>query len=153
MGWSIWEAGQSVSSCSFRYRVSAIPSSAAGWLLFSFFLPYLAAVVFAFLGSPKLPLARRARQREIDAFIAERVTAGEADPELVPILYQDLGPRQQPIAALVERLGGLPLFGGNDVELLTDYAGTIDRIVADIDAAQRYVHLLYYIFADDAEWT
>ncbi len=47
------------------------PESAAGWLIFSFFLPYLGALVFAFLGSPKLPLARRTRQRELDAFIAE----------------------------------------------------------------------------------
>jgi cardiolipin synthase A/B len=37
-----------------------------------------------------------------------------------------------------------------DVELLSDYAATIDRIAADIDAARSYVHLLYYIFADDA---
>ena len=125
------------------------PESAAGWLIFSFFLPYLGALVFAFLGSPKLPLARRARQRESDAFIAERVTAAEADPDLAPVVTRDLGPRQQPIAALVERLGGLPVFGHNAVELLAEYTGTIDRLIADIDAAQHYVHLLYYIFADD----
>jgi cardiolipin synthase len=29
------------------------------------------------------------------------------------------------------------------------YAAAIGRIVADIDAAQRYVHLLFYIFEDD----
>jgi cardiolipin synthase len=39
--------------------------------------------------------------------------------------------------------------GGNAVELLPDYVGAIKRIVQDIDAAQRYVHLEYFMFADD----
>ena len=41
------------------------------------------------------------------------------------------------------------MFGGNSGELLADYQGTIARLVADIDAAENHVHLLYYIFADD----
>jgi cardiolipin synthase len=34
--------------------------------------------------------------------------------------------------------------------LLSDYDRTIDRIVGDIAEAKNHVHLLYYIFADDA---
>jgi cardiolipin synthase len=127
------------------------PEAAVGWLIFSFFLPYLGALVFTILGSPKLPQARRTHQREIDAFVAKQVKVSETDPELTPVLVQDLGPRQQPIAALVERLGGLPAFGHNAVELLPDYTGALDRLIADIDAARHYVHLLYYIFADDTQ--
>ena len=32
---------------------------------------------------------------------------------------------------------------------LPDYDDAIARLIADIDAATRHVHLLYYIFADD----
>jgi cardiolipin synthase len=39
---------------------------------------------------------------------------------------------------------------GNHLELLPVYDASIDRLVADIQAAHEHVHLLYYIFADDA---
>jgi cardiolipin synthase len=43
----------------------------------------------------------------------------------------------------------MPILGGNAVELLADYDGTIARLAADIDRARHHVHLLFYIFADD----
>ena len=54
---------------------------------------------------------------------------------------------------LVQNLGNLRLLRDNAVELLSDYDGAIDRLVADIDQATNHVHLLYYIFADDATGT
>jgi len=51
---------------------------------------------------------------------------------------------------LAERLGYMPIVGGNDATMMTDTDEVIDRLVADIDAAKRNVHLLYYIFANDA---
>jgi cardiolipin synthase len=125
------------------------PESAAGWLLFSFFSPYLAGLLFLLIGSPKLPYARRERQRALDRFIAERVKSLEADPALARVINSGMAPRHQPIAALVERLGGLPVFDGN-VELLGNYTATLERIAADIERAEHFIHLLYYIFADDA---
>jgi len=50
----------------------------------------------------------------------------------------------------LEQLGELPVFGGNSGELLHEYAATIDRMAADIDDAARFVHMVFYIFADDA---
>src|SRR6476646_8365500 len=43
----------------------------------------------------------------------------------------------------------MPILGGNAVELLVDYDGTIARLVEDIDRAANHVHLLFYIFSDD----
>ena len=60
-----------------------------------------------------------------------------------------LSARQEPAAALAERLGRFPPRGGNAVELLADYDATLRRLARDIDAARHHVHLLYYIFADD----
>lgn len=127
------------------------PDAAAGWLIFSFFLPYPAAAVFAVLGSPKLPAARRERQRDVDAFLVNLAKEGATNPKLADVFNQELPVARQSIAALVSRLGGLPVFSGNHVEVLADYTTTIKRITADIDAAQNYVHLLYYIFADDEQ--
>ncbi len=123
------------------------PGSATAWLLFSFFLPYLALLAFLLIGSPKLPRARRDRQRDMDSLIAERVRQLEAMPD-APVQIIEVDDERKPVAALVQRLGGFPVFDGG-VELLSVYAESIDRIVVDIDSATRYVHMLYYIFADD----
>jgi cardiolipin synthase len=62
-------------------------------------------------------------------------------------------PAQDPAIApgvhLAEKLGDLPILGGNTVEVLTDYDGILDRLAADIDQAQVDVHLLFYIISDD----
>ena len=52
-------------------------------------------------------------------------------------------------ARLTRNLGSFDVCGGNRVELLDDYHGSLERLRQDIDAAQSTVHLLYYIFADD----
>lgn len=54
------------------------------------------------------------------------------------------------IADLAERLGEFPVTGASDLALISDYEQSIDRLVADIDTAEASVHLLTYIFADDA---
>ena len=38
---------------------------------------------------------------------------------------------------------------GNRVELLGDYDGVIEQLVADIDAATDHVHLIFYIYGVD----
>jgi phosphatidylserine/phosphatidylglycerophosphate/cardiolipin synthase-like enzyme len=89
------------------------------------------------------------RQHAMDQTLAKMREALEADPQLAHIFSHTLEPHRQQVVALVERVGGMSVTHG-DVELLSDYAATIDRIAADIDTAQHYVHLLYDIFADDA---
>ena len=41
------------------------------------------------------------------------------------------------------------MVGGNRFELLPFYDAALERVVGEIDAAQRYVHFLFYIFEDD----
>ncbi len=50
---------------------------------------------------------------------------------------------------LAERAVGLPVVGGNTIDLFSDTDLAIDRLIADIDAAVNHVHLLFYIFRDD----
>jgi cardiolipin synthase A/B len=70
-------------------------------------------------------------------------------PELRAIIDPPIPPPYEPTVRLTANLGGMPALAGNSVELLSDYDGAIDRIVADIDAAQHYVHVEYFRFADD----
>ena len=122
------------------------PEAAKGWLLFVFFLPWPALALYLLIGRPNYPNWRRARFARLPAvFQAVRERVGRVtvrqEPELPANLVQ--------ATTLIQNLGSLPSFDGNGVELLSDYDGTIDRLVEDIDRAKSHVHLLFYIFADD----
>ena len=41
------------------------------------------------------------------------------------------------------------MVGGNTAALIPDYLDSFEAIAADIDKAQRYVHLEYFIFVHD----
>jgi phosphatidylserine/phosphatidylglycerophosphate/cardiolipin synthase-like enzyme len=78
------------------------------------------------------------RHIEPRALSGEAVVAPAVSPELLPALR------------LAEQLSEFPVVGGNHFELLPVYDAAIDRIVADVDAAQQHVHMLFYIFENDA---
>ena len=115
------------------------------WLLFIFLLPWPGVVLYWLFGRIYIPARRVQMQirasrfiREAQAQIGARITA---DPDLPPAL--------QFIPGLAHRLGDFGTLPGNRLELLPDYAGTVDRMIGDIDAAQHHVHLLFYIFLAD----
>jgi cardiolipin synthase len=122
------------------------PEAAKGWLLLIFFLPWPGWILYHLIGRPTYPPWRRKRFKKIDEVfqpVLKRIlpTLDALRPTLSPELTQAV--------KLVYSLGHLKSLSANDAELLADYDGAIDRLVADIDQAQNHVHLLYYIFADD----
>ncbi len=116
------------------------------WLLLIFLLPWPGVLVYALFGRIRVPQRRRDAQARASnvirqtetAFLAERSALGA-----VPPAYESA-------STLAFETGDFVPFAGNRVELLDDYAGSIARLIADIDGAQRHAHLLFYIFADDA---
>ena len=125
------------------------PGEATAWLLLIFLAPILGAILFLLLGSPKLSKWRREQQQHMNERIKEFAEDAGQIPELSPIVDPPLPARFEPHVNLIAQLTGMPAMAGNTVELLPDYAGAVDRIVRDIDAAKRYVHLEYFMFADD----
>jgi cardiolipin synthase len=123
------------------------PDAAKGWLLLILFEPILGLALYLVFGRRRLPawrLQRAAAFGELARPIRARLASH-------PSVFH---PAQDPsIAAgvqLAEKLGEMPILGGNTVEVLADYGAILDRLVADIDAARAHVHLLFYIIADDA---
>jgi cardiolipin synthase len=121
------------------------PAAARSWLLLIFMLPYVGLILYAIFGRPYLPRHRLEAQERASNLLR---TKGQeifgryaARPETPGLFTQSV--------TLAESLGDFGVVGGNDVELITDYVGAIDRLVADIDSAVHHVHLVYYIFADD----
>ena len=115
------------------------------WLLLIFLLPwpgFLAYLLFGRIYVPKRRIEQQNRASEriraVQAQLAGRTFASPKPP-----------PGKEAIITLAKRLGDFEPFGGNHVELITAYAGAIDRLIADIDGARNHVHLLFYIWGDD----
>ena len=126
------------------------PGEATAWLLLIFLAPLLGLILFLLLGSPELSKWRREQQRAMNQRIKELAEDFQQTPAIHPIFDPPFPERYKPLVRLNASLSGLPAVAGNTVELITDYAGAIERIVKDIDAAQRYVHLEYFMFANDS---
>lgn len=122
------------------------PSSALAWLLVIFLVPFPGLLLFLLFGRSKMP---RWRLDRLEQF---RIAMAPLREQLFPSLATSVGdvePEAASTARLARNLGRFRVVRDNDVELLTDYRGTFDRLIADIDAARDHVHLLYYILADD----
>ncbi|WBO23406.1 cardiolipin synthase [Sphingomonas abietis] len=137
-------------ACEWAVRIGALavvplrrtPAATRSWLLLIFFLPIPGLLLFLAIGSPRFPAWREKRFKALLPFFTDIATRQKGG---LPISEDHLS-----IAALAEKLGHMPATSGNNCELLDDYDGVIDRLVADIGEARHTVHLLVYIFADDA---
>jgi cardiolipin synthase len=113
------------------------------WLAVIFSLPFVGAFVYLLFGEKRLGHRR-----------AERINANVgpvADwqktlrPEYAG-LDSAVGSLGEPLMVQAEKIAGFPPLPGNRVDLLGDFEAVFDRLVADIDAAQRSIHLAFYIW-------
>ena len=120
------------------------PTSSMAWLLAIFVAPIPGSLLFAILGSAKLPSDRRAKQREInDHIIGVTAEFDEIEPAVSSPPWFDS------VVHLNRSLGSMPLIGGNSVELLTDYRESIASMTRAVAEARQYVHVEFYIFVRD----
>src|SRR5262249_16052187 len=122
------------------------PVAAKGWLVLIFFEPWIGLVLYLLLGRARLSRWQRERLARLPQAMA-KVTDRLTNHPIV--FHPQVDPALSHAVTLAENLGGMPILGGNAVELLVDYDGILARLVADIDQASHHVHLLFYIFADD----
>jgi cardiolipin synthase A/B len=125
------------------------PAVAQAWLLLIFLTPVVGWIVYLLIGSTKLSRRRRDIQRRANQAILDRMQAIQRDPLIAHIHTPTLGPRLAGLVRMSQILGGMPAFGGNTVEFMPDYNGTIKRIAEAIDGAQRYAHIEYYALVLD----
>lgn len=120
--------------------------AARSWLLLVMFLPWPALALYLLIGRATYPRWRRKRFERLPDILK---LSADKILELTEVARERLPRRFSRAAILIEKLGKLPVVDGSKAEFLADYARMIDRLVADIDTAERHVHLLFYIFADD----
>lgn len=136
----------------FAVRVTAIiiiprnrrPTAGMAWLLAVFFIPYIGILLFLLIGNPKLPRKRMAKQRRMDAFIRANsdVPGGRPHNEEWPDWFAS-------VAQLNRNLTSMPMVDGNTATLLEDYNDTFAQMAAEVDKAEKFVHVEFYILSCD----
>ncbi len=121
------------------------PAAARSWLLLVGFVPFLGLPLYLLFGHPWLSRVRIQRQSEASRAIREE-QATQAALRWTP---PDNSIADE-IVPLVEHQGDFMPTHGNAVSLLDDYDDSLKTLLADIDAANDCVHLLYYLMYDDA---
>ncbi len=109
-------------------------------------VPVLGIAAYVLFGEVNIGRQRVARLRQVLAELPAAAEATEGDPaHSQPAIPE----RHKPLFAVGRSISGFEPVGGNSARLLADSNATIDAIVADIDAAQQQVHLLFYIWLAD----
>jgi cardiolipin synthase len=122
------------------------PAAARTWLLLIFLLPWPGLLFYGLVGRIYLPKARLERHQRA----SQKIRAVQEEMLSLRGPRPALAPPVSALANLATRLGDFEPLGGNQVELLTEYAPSLNRLIADIATATKQVHLLYYIYDDDA---
>src|SRR4029450_11675510 len=122
------------------------PASRVAWLVVIIVLPVIGILSYILLGETSIG---RRRVSRLCAVLA-------AMPDLSKVPGMDspnLQPKIPETYAHLFRLGhsvnGFDPVGGNCGTLLPDSNATIESMVADIDASQDHVHLIFYIWLPD----
>lgn len=121
------------------------PGAAMAWLGIIFLHPYIGWALYMLIGETRLEPARVERHRALVERYRCPLTTKAAGISAVA----RVAPEYEPMVRQAEKICTLPVVGGNCVDLIGGSIELIERLAADIDAAEHHVHLLYYIFAND----
>jgi len=120
------------------------PSSAMAWLLLVYLIPFLGLLLFFVLGSTTVDRSRRRIHHDVNEFVHERFSSDVA-PQTADVEPKWL----RTSIAMSQSLGTLPCTWGNEAELCSDYGESIATMTAEVEKAQRFVNVEYFVMAWD----
>lgn len=132
--------------CRALLRPHREPASRLAWVVVIIVAPVVGMLAYVLFGETNIGRRRIARFKQamarLPAFADIGSHEGEGDEAGVP-------PRCLPLFRVGQSISGFPVVGGNSGKLLGDSDDVIDHMVADIDAAERHVHVCFYIWLAD----
>jgi cardiolipin synthase len=121
------------------------PASRIAWLVVVALLPVLGIVAYLLFGEVNIGRRRVERLRAVQAGLSKNLTIQNLANSAEAAVLE----RHDNLFRLGQSISGFHPVGGNTARLMPDSDATIDAMVADIDAAQQHVHLLFYIWLPD----
>jgi cardiolipin synthase len=125
-------------------RPHRAPSSRIAWIVVVAVVPVGGVIAYFLLGEVNVGRRHlRAQDAAIETLpAASSIGAGVAEGE-------ELTGRFRPLFNLGQSINGFRPLTGNRAQLMRDSNSAIEAMVADIDGAERHVHLLFYIWLED----
>ena len=120
------------------------PSTGMAWLILVLAVPFFGLIAFLFFGSTRVERGRHEKQRRVNTQIHERTAEIASLTESTPRLAY-----VSSVAALNRNLGALPGVAGNHAVFFEDYHESIAAMAAEVDTAEQFVHVQFYITAWD----
>lgn len=120
------------------------------WLMVLVFFPIAGFLLYIFLGQNfRRRKIYRIKRQEI-ALISRQVAHQAEQLAKCDITYHDPAVRQYEDMIYMLLTTNYSLVStNNEVEILTEGEAKFERLLADIDAAQDHIHMLYYILRND----
>jgi len=115
------------------------------WLILVFFLPLVGAIAYLVLGEKRLGRQFADRTRAIKA----RYDGWLRDlPPEIRSYTKELSPEARSISRLTENTVNIPALSGNRLELLDAAELILRAMISDIDRAEKFCHLEFYIWSE-----
>lgn len=118
------------------------PIKTVAWILAVVFLPFIGIIWYAFFGqdaTKKQVISRRMynklKKRPLDGM--ETSVEHSFPQEYANLIH------------LLQNMDYTPLLGGNDVKVFTSGEEKFTHLFADIDKAEKHIHVEYYVLDDD----
>ncbi len=118
------------------------PVKSLSWVLVLVFLPLVGLILYLFFGQnlhSKRMVSHRTKRK-----LRKRDYHSIVDIETLPLSCES---RQE--VRLCHNLCSTPYYAGNQVEIFTSGKEKFERYLQDLENAQEYIHIQYYIIKDD----
>jgi cardiolipin synthase A/B len=140
-------------------RRTPVPDTLA-WILLLALVPFFSGFLYALIGERRLGTRRARKFETITQDIEHRAVefwhrehldwTGEDSPDAHANVPAFTRLDHAGMVRLLTNLASMPALIGNHLDLIGDSEQFVSRLIADIDAATAHVHLLFYIWEDDA---
>lgn len=123
------------------------PAARMAWVLVILAVPFAGVLAYLMFGEARIARKPMERMGKAQAHLPKSpASAADLSPPAIPATLH-------PAFARAAAANGFSPLAGNRQELMTGANGFVDRLVADIDAAERHVHAFFYIWLDDRNGT
>ncbi|MBY0589005.1 cardiolipin synthase [bacterium] len=122
------------------------PASRVAWLAVVAAIPFLGVLAYLLLGEVNIGRRLSQRNRRAIETIDRRLTESDSS---VRRSMPTIPERYEPLFQVGRSVSQFDPVGGNRAELLHDSNTSIDRLIEDIDSAQKEVCVLFYIWLTD----
>ena len=131
------------------------PDVRLAWLLVMVLLPYVSCALYYFFGEVALGRVPSRKRLNVQEFCQAHGSSVAADrPFATPSTGTTSIPaRWQPAFRYASSINGFEALPGHLAELMRDGDHARAQLIADMDAAQREINVLYYIWLEDETGT